>query len=145
MKGDDGAGPLLVGMLKDKTETPCINAGVSPENYVGKIAGENPQAVLLVDAADMGMSPGKWRILMPEEIAKTGFTTHDLSPGIFMTYLRSRINADIYLLGIQPENVSMGAVMSGRVKKAICDIAERIKEVLNARDASYKANNNGDI
>ena len=132
MKGDDGFGPALIEELRTKVNAPCIDAGSAPENYVGVIAGESPDTVLLLDAADLGKDPGQYDILEEDEILKSGFTTHDLSAGMFMEYLKKRTGANIYLLGIQPENVSFGNEISGKIKAALPKVAQIIKEALDA-------------
>jgi len=133
MKGDDAFGPALLDRLAGKVKAVLINAGVSPENYTGKIAKEKPDCILLVDAADLGRKPGEWAILKRDEILKSGFTTHDMSPAIFIDYMKERTGADIYLLGVQPKNISFGDKMSHDVSKTLEAISELIKsEVKNA-------------
>lgn len=129
MKGDDGFGPALIQKLKQSDNMICIDAGPAPENYTGKIIKENPDTILILDAVHLGKNPGKYEILSPSEIVKSGFTTHDMSPSLFLDYLKNETNADIYLLGIQPANIEFGANMSDIVKTKIDKIA---KELNNA-------------
>ena len=42
LRGDDALGPLLVERLKERVKVPCIDAGRSLENYIGKILKEEP-------------------------------------------------------------------------------------------------------
>ncbi|OGW74733.1 MAG: hypothetical protein A2Z72_07980 [Omnitrophica bacterium RBG_13_46_9] len=132
MRGDDGFGPALVGEIEGSVKAVCIDAGNSPENYTGKIANENPDTVLLVDAVHLDLKPGEYEILKSSEIEKSGFTTHDISPRMFIEYLKNRTGADIYMLGIQPENISLGARMSPSVKKTLSEISELIAEACSA-------------
>ena len=132
MKGDDGFGPALVEELRAGLNVPCIAAGSAPENYVGVIAKENPDTVLLCDAAHLGKDAGQYDILEEKEIIKSGFTTHDLSAGMFIEYLKKRTGANIYLFGIQPENITLGSDMSPKIKAALPDVARIIKEALDA-------------
>ena len=129
MKADDGFGPLLIERLNGKVKSTCIDAGSAPENYVGKIVKENPNTVLLVDACHLDLTPGEYQILKPDEILKSGFTTHDLSPRMFIEYLQSQTKADIYMLGVQPEKVSLGEEMSEAVNATLENLT---KELLNA-------------
>lgn len=129
MKGDDGLGPALIERLKGKVKAVCIDAGNSPENYGGKIAKESPDTILLVDAIHLDLEPGRYEILKPHDILKSGFTTHDISPRMFIKYLESQTKADIYLLGIQPQNISLGGEMSETVKKTLDKIEILIKEI----------------
>lgn len=132
LRGDDSFGPELIQKLEGNTAMVCLDAGNSPESYTGKIAKENPDTILIVDAVHMGLTPGKYDILKPEEIVKSGFTTHDISPRLFLEYLREQTGAKIYLLGVQPQDVSFGGVMSSKVKKTLEEITSLIMEVKNA-------------
>ena len=128
MKGDDGAGPVIIEKIRGKVNRLCIDAGTAPENYLGKITKEKPDTVLFVDAADIGGEPGEYSILKKEEILKTGLTTHDLSPRMLIDYLDAETKAEVYLLGIQPLRINFGEDMSDEVKKTIIEIVELMKE-----------------
>ncbi len=132
MKGDDGFGPALIESVKGKVKATCISAGITPENYVGAIAREKPDTVLLVDAVHMDLEPGKYEILTPEEIIKSGFTTHDISPTMFIEYLKSETGAAIYMLGVQPVRFGLGEEMSDVLKRALGKIVKLLKENDNA-------------
>ena len=126
LKGDDGFGPALVGRLLGKTKALCIDAGTAPENYTGKIVKAEPDTILLVDAAHLDLPPGRYQILKPDEILKSGFTTHDMSPRMFMEFVGSRTKAAIYMLGVQPERVTFGDEMSDTLKKTLDEITEEL-------------------
>ncbi len=131
-KGDDGFGPAFVEKIKDNIKAVCIDAGSAPENYIGKIARENPETILLVDAAHLDLLMGQYRLLNSEDLLKSGFTTHDISPRMLIEYLGSQTKAEIFLLGVQPQNLSLGSEMSDSVKKSLEDLVKLIKEVNNA-------------
>ena len=130
MKVDDGFGPALIKRLKGSVKAVCIDAGTAPENYVGPIARQNPDTVLLVDAAHINSKPGDYAILKPHEILKSGLTTHDISPKVFIDYLRSEVKADIYMLGVQPERIRLGGEMSDNVKKTLKEVTKLIEKSL---------------
>lgn len=132
MKGDDGFGPALIDKLKGRIKAECIDAGTAPENYLGKIAKLDPETVLFVDAAYVGGEPGKYQVLRGEELLKTGFTTHDISPKMLMDYLAEETRASIFLLGVQPERISLGDEMSAPMKNALNEITKLIEEAKNA-------------
>ena len=132
LRGDDGFGPALVEKLTGKVNAVCLDAGSAPENYTGKIVKECPDTILLVDALHLGLAPGKYEILKKDQILKSGFSTHDVSPHMFIDYLESKTSADIYMLGVQPENLSTGLEMSASVKAALEEISMLIKETDNA-------------
>lgn len=130
MRGDDGLGPVLIEKLKGKVKAACIDSATAPENYTGKIAKENPDTILIVDAVHLELNPGEYNIIEKSEIEASGLTTHDISPKMFIDFLDSQTSADIYMLGIQPKNISFGDEISDEVKKGIDKIAELITEVL---------------
>lgn len=132
LRGDDAFGPALIEKLKDKTHAFCIDAGSTPENYVGRVIKERPGTILIVDAAHLGREPGSWEILEKSEITRVGFTTHDLSPSLLIQYLERETEADIFLLGVQPVSVSMGEEMSEPITKALEQLEREILEALHA-------------
>ena len=105
-----------------KTKAVSIDAGSAPENFTGKIKKEDPDTILIVDAADLGKDPGDFAILARDEILSSGFTTHDLSPAMLMEYLETETDADIYMLGIQPAKVGFGEGLSGVIEKALKEV-----------------------
>lgn len=129
LRGDDGFGPALIKRLQGRIPAVCIDAGSAPENYVGKIARENPQAILIVDALHLGLTPGKYMILKKEDIVKSGLSTHDISPHMLIDYLEKQTNAHIYVLGVQPKDISFGAEMSEEMNRALQEIAQCMSRI----------------
>ena len=132
IRGDDGFGPLLIEGIKDKVNAVCLDAGVAPENYLGKIVKEKPDTILIADAVHLDKNPGEYEILKEEDIIKSGFATHDISPTMFMEYLAKGTQADIYMLGVQPKETTLGADISWRLKVTLDEISGLIREAVNA-------------
>ena len=132
MRGDDGFGPALIENLAGKVNAACIDAGTAPENYLGKVAKEKPDTILLADAVHLDLAAGEYEILRKSEILNHGLTTHDISPSMLIEFLEKETDADVYLLGVQPEDISFGSEMSKRIKRSVSEIADKIKEVINA-------------
>ena len=132
LKGDDAFGPLLVDRLKGKVKAVCIDAGSAPENYTANIVKENPDTILIVDAVHLDLKPGEYDVLKKSDIIKSGFTTHDISPNMFIEYLENQTRADIYMLGIQPERVCFGKGLSDKLKSKLSEIEKLIKDVGSA-------------
>jgi len=126
MRSDDGAGVKLVELLKDKTDMLCIDAGTAPENYLGKIIKEKPDNLLIVDAAEFDGMPGEYRVFKKNEIAGIGFSTHDMSPELFIEYLENESGCGIYMLGIQPEKTAVGIGLTEIVEDSVKSLAEMI-------------------
>ena len=126
LRGDDGLGPTLVERLGKRLDTPCIDAGGGLERYIGKIARENPETVLFIDAVHLGQEPGAFEFLEPDDLLKAGISTHDLSPGFMLDMFRRMIKGSILLLGVQPQNLSIGEGISGTVMKTLRVLEEKI-------------------
>lgn len=132
LRADDGFGPALVERLQGKVSLVCINAGNTPENYLGRIVREEPDTILLVDIAHLGFEPGQYRILKPAEILNCGLTTHDMSSRMLIQFLEDQTRADIFMLAVQPQNLSLGEAMSECLNKTLNEIEMLI---LGGRDA----------
>jgi hydrogenase 3 maturation protease len=132
LRGDDGFGPLFVQKLQGQVSAVCLDAGNAPETFTGKIIREKPDTIVFVDAVYLDLPPGHYAVLGKEDLLKTGFTTHDLSPHLLIQYLESQVTADIYLLGVQPMSVEFGAGMSGVVSGALDTLVGMVKEALHA-------------
>lgn len=126
LRGDDGIGPLIIEKLHRLTSCPCIDAGLVPENSFGPIAKENPDTVVIIDAVHLFLKPGAYRLLSAEEVLETGFSTHTLSPSVFMQYLKEATNAEVYLLGIQPVNTELGSGISAQLEESVDKIIPQI-------------------
>lgn len=130
LKADDGFGPALIERLRGRIKAECIDAGTTPENYAGKIAKLRPDTVLIVDAVHLDRAPGDYDILEQEDILRSGFTTHDMSPDMFMEYLQRESGSQIYMLGVQPKDISLGGEMSTEIRQTLDLISESILQRL---------------
>jgi len=130
LRGDDGAGPIFIEKIRGKVKAVCINGETTPENYLGKIVKENPQTIILIDAIQMNLKPGSYRVLKKEEIENSGFSTHTISPNLLIDYLQKETGASIYMLGIQPANTSFGESISSEVKETIEKLSDYIIKMI---------------
>jgi hydrogenase 3 maturation protease len=130
MRGDDGAGPELIGRLKDAqcmapdAKLLLIDAGEVPENYLSKIIEFNPDTILLIDAVDFQESPGSIKLVEQDEIINAGLSTHNSSLVLVINYLRNEIEANVLLLGIQPKGTGLMTGLSEPVKAGISKIEQ---------------------
>lgn len=119
LRGDDGLGPALVARIRDRSSVHCVDAGPVPENYAGPIVRANPDTVLFVDAVDLSQAPGSWSILSRDALAVSGLTTHSVSLGTFIDFLKTQIHGDVYVLAVQPETLAFGAELSPAVSATV--------------------------
>lgn len=78
-------------------------AGTVPESMTGPVKTYRPDRILLLDAAEMGRSPGTVTVLDPGIISAGLFSTHALPLPVVMDYLANETGAPVTLLGIQPD------------------------------------------
>ena len=128
LRGDDGFGPALIGQIQGKVGFICIDAGSAPEKFLGVIVKEEPDTILFVDAADVDLEPGQYRILEPADILNCGLTTHDMSSRMLIEFLENQTKANILMLGVQPQHVSLGEAMSQCLTESLDEIEMLIQE-----------------
>jgi len=128
LRGDDGFGPALLEQLQGKVSCVCIDAGNAPEKFLGVIVKEKPDTILFVDAADVELEPGQYRILKPEDILRCGLTTHDMSTRMLIEFLENQTKANILMLGVQPQHLSLGEAMSPCLTQTLHEIGMLIQE-----------------
>ena len=123
LRGDDAAGPLLAQRLKDKVSFLVWDAGVAPENYLGKIIKEKPDNLIIIDAADFSGRPGEFKVFEADDIETTNFfVTHNASLSLAIKYLRDNIKIDIIILAVQPKATVFGSRISPEVETAISQL-----------------------
>ena len=122
--GDDGVGPLVVELLRARTSLSLLDAQTTPENFIGPIARATPDVVLLVDAAAFSAPPGEVRLFQGPDLDETDFTTHAMSPRLFLDFLAQRTGARTLLLAVQPARTGPAVPMSPPVHDAARSIAD---------------------
>ncbi len=126
LRGDDGFGPALIERLQGRVKAVCLDGGSAPEVYAGKIVKERPDTILIVDALHLGRRPGEYEVLRKDEIARMGFSTHDISPNMLLDYLQIETGAGIYMLGVQPESIRFGLELSEPLRKTLKKLEEEL-------------------
>lgn len=126
LRGDDAIGPALAEQLQGYVDATVLNVGGVPENYLGTVASAQPEVVLLIDAAEMGVEPGSVAMIELDQLADMMFSTHTASLGLLARVIQSDTHADIFMLGIQPLTRAFGAPMTPPMKAA----ASLLKQML---------------
>lgn len=126
--GDDAVGVIISDRLKrtPPADTVVYTCYTVPGNYVYAIKRERPEKLILVDASDMGLTPGDFRRFSIERISDVSFTNHDMPLNLML----SQFNLETFVIGIQPERVVLGAPLSAKVASA----AKKIEEILRRGD-----------
>lgn len=125
LRCDDGIGSLLAARIKDKTPYAVYDAGMSPENYLGKIIKDQPDNIVIIDAVDFAGSPGELRELEGENLQTTNFfSTHNASLSLTINYLQSNLKVDIIVLMVQPKSVAFGDQLSPEITKTLQELED---------------------
>lgn len=136
LRGDDGAGPRLVEMLQERlsghhdssSAIHLVNCGTTPENYIGTISRLRPDTIVVVDSAAVGLIPGEMRVVEIEEVSERAFSTHQLSPALFMRRLKEESGADVLLVAVQPAARSLDENLSDPVTQSLTKLRDVIED-----------------
>ncbi len=132
LKGDDGAGPVVCERLAGRTCAEVIDAGTVPENYIQRIIKKAPENLVVIDATDFGASAGQISLFKPEQLSSLVISTHTLSPQLFIDMICQEIDVDVYFVGIQPAQTTLGQSISSEVEQAIQRFARMLVEIFPA-------------
>ncbi len=122
--GDDAIGPYIADQLKSTT-IDVIDCGTIPENYTGVVKKKNPEKLVIVDAVDMGLTPGEKRIISKEKIGVMTLSTHGIPISVLISYLEQYVKTIVFI-GVQPK--IMRGTMTGAVKKSGEEVAKIIQK-----------------
>jgi hydrogenase maturation protease len=98
---DGGVGPYVAGRLARTHPERVLDAGESPENFLGPMLSAAPDVVLFVDAADHGGSPGAWRLGPMRDFELRPACAHDASLRLLTSLLEAE-GVRCWVIGIQP-------------------------------------------
>jgi len=126
LRRDDGFGSVLAAQLRGKVRFEVIDAGSSPENFLGEIIKRKPTTLLLVDAVDFGGEAAELRLFDMSELNTVNFfLTHDTSPKLLFDFLKQEMKAESYLLAVQPKDTGFGEGMSRQVESRLEEVKAR--------------------
>jgi len=133
LRGDDAAGPLTADLLADRLgsgerptglELEVIDADVMPESYTRPLRESGADAVVFIDAVDMGLRPGELRIVPKELIDSKLPCSHSLPMSYVMGYVNEKVPV-VELVGVQAASTGLFLDAGDEVLKAcqaLCDI-----------------------
>jgi len=134
LNGDDAAGLWVVrGLKRTLHNSPhflSIESGVVPENAIGPLRKFQPDAVILVDAADFGGDPGSIRWVENAEIDGFSASSHTLPLGMISHYLTGELDCPVWLIGIQPASLEFAEPLTGMVQHAVDELVAQLPKML---------------
>jgi len=137
MMGDDGIGPRLVAELQGSdVGVDLIDLGTGGMTLVHVLARYD--AVAIVDAVDMGLSPGEVRVFAPGEAVSLketrAYSLHDwdLMRSIEISRELGEAPERLLIVAIQPGTVKMEEGLSPVVERAISLYVTRLLDAVSA-------------
>ncbi|MBE9513667.1 MAG: hydrogenase 3 maturation endopeptidase HyCI [Chloroflexi bacterium] len=144
LRGDDGIGVHVVESVNKRLEGSgtraeqnksgrsdrrivAIDCGTTPENYTSIIREHGPDRLVLVDAAEMGLPPGSYRIIPPERTGIMSVSTHSLPLSLFLSYV-GEFCREVVLVAVQPGRMNLGGKLSRAVRMGGEQVASLIIE-----------------
>jgi hydrogenase maturation protease HycI len=135
-KGDDGAGPLCLELLKQalpadvEARLLIIDGREVPESQTGPIRRFGPDLTVIVDAAVGGHAPGTVFVVGKDGISDNEVSTHRISLLYLVRYLEESIGSRVLVVGIEPVTLAEGAPMTPAVARAVETLSEFLADSL---------------
>jgi hydrogenase 3 maturation protease len=110
LSGDDGIGNYTAEKFHADGWT-VYDCGTVPENFTSLVRKTRPPLLVIVDAADLGLSPGEFRVVPEEYIEDVSIGTHQLPLTHVIEFLKE-CTGEIIFIGIQPRSLVFGTDLS---------------------------------
>lgn len=120
---DDSVGIYIGEKLKKNHTLKVLIAENGLENHIGKINKINPGKIIIFDSANFLKNPGYYELLHISEILNDTINTHTISLRQLAGFL---LTEEVYVLGIQPGDISFGSTMTEQVVDSANGIIEDI-------------------
>jgi hydrogenase 3 maturation protease len=127
LRSDDGAGVFIVSRIRETQNIRKLVVEVSIENYIPAINRLSPAVAVLVDCVDFCRMPGYFELIPVEKISSPEIHSHHITLAKASDFL----NMPVWVLGIQPENLAVGEVLSQKVQESCNNIIDLIQSYSN--------------
>lgn len=139
-RGDDGVGPNVIKLLKDKYLTSLKNSDLLDGGIDGlALLDVIPEYsdVIIIDAVRMDMSPGTVKVFTPSEaeilIHSDSLSTHGFGLAEIIALMRTlKIETRVQIIGVQPQDIEFGENLSSVVYSKLESLAHLIIEMVSA-------------
>jgi len=134
-RADDEVGLAVVEALEKLTlpdNIKIINAGPVPEAFTGVIRRENPDYLIVVDAAQMDDEPGAIRVFTEKNVDSAYMITpHQVSMTMYMKFLRNELKKlKVLFIGIQPKTLTYMEAMCPEVKASVDFLVKYLEDLM---------------
>ncbi|MCP5095670.1 MAG: hydrogenase maturation protease [Chloroflexi bacterium] len=141
LRGDDGVGTAVLSSLAANhqiPETATLLDGGTPGLETALLFQEYDR-VIIIDAADMGKSPGHWQHIDLTKAKLLGNpdafrgTLHDagLAEAILLADALNILPADLQIFGIQPEEIGWEPGLSDVVANVVAEVETAVWQTIN--------------
>jgi hydrogenase maturation protease len=133
LRGDDGAGPMLVRQLQDRLPASVEVLELDGEGTRLMAAWEGADTVILVDATRSGAEPGTVYRFDAAETAVPAdlfhYSSHLIGVAEAVELARSlgRLPQRVLIYGIEGAHFGFGTALSPAVAAAVADVAEEVR------------------
>jgi hydrogenase 3 maturation protease len=129
---DDSAGPAVVRRLIGHAfPASLVDAGLSPEDYLGAVRAAQPEVVLIIDAIDLHAQAGDVALLRPDQLRRNfGYSHHGSLRALASLLINLAGAQEVLILGIQPGTLSRFHSMSESVERTVESIVEMLCRIL---------------
>jgi len=126
-RGDDGIGCFIAQNFKSD-DWLVLDCGRAPENFTSIVTKTKPKCLVIVDAAEMNLDPGQFRVIPSERIEELYPTTHNIPLSYLISYL-DKWAEKIILIGIQPKKTGE----YDQISKELKDSTKKIIRILEKK------------
>jgi hydrogenase 3 maturation protease len=133
LRMDDFVGVKIVQDLCGKVSKKVylIECETTPESFIQQIIEFDPTHVLIIDAAILGLNPGRSKIVNAEQLETfSAFSTHMLPIRIFCEYLSQATKAKIALLLLEPKSTDFGEGLTLEIEKTAKHLTNLLMKTL---------------
>ena len=134
-RSDDYVGGAVLDELQNYSfpkNIVILNSGPVPEAFTGVIKKERPDYLIIIDAANMGESPGTIRVFTEKDIDDAFMITpHKTSMKMYLKYLRHFLkHLKAFFIGIEPQSLSYLEEMTPKVKESVAFLSKLLADFL---------------
>ena len=141
LRGDDGVGPAVIDWLHEHDLPPGVSV------WEGSVAGPDLtltlaeyRRVIVVDAADVGRSPGAWMRFRPESVrlkngpSAVSLHTSGLADALALGTALGMLPDEIVIYGIQPARLDWHPGLSAEAQAAVPAVGRAVLREIGGQD-----------
>lgn len=141
LRGDDGVGVHLAQSLAQQTlpdDIEVVDGGTQGLGLIPLLEGR--QRVILVDAADIGRTPGEFRRFTLQEAVLAGDDRHiaihaaGLKDALLLATTLKILPNQVVIFGVQPATMDWNSALSPLVEAALPDLMAAVLTELTTRN-----------